>query len=288
MQKMGKLAEEMRKDMELRNLSPRTIDCYLGHMKNFSAYFNKSPKDMGDNEIRRYLLYLKREKKSSQATINQAYSAMKLFYVMTLGRTWNHKKLPRSKKERRLPTVLSMEEIKAIFAATHKLKYRAFFMTTYSGGLRINETVHLKVSDIDSDAMVIRVYQGKGRKDRHTLLGKRALGVLKAYWEIYRPKDWLFPSPRDPKQPVNSSSVGRVFAKTAKAAGITKHATVHTLRHSFATHLLESGADLYYIQRLLGHRSASTTAIYLHVSRRDLAKITSPVDLLKDDENPEF
>jgi site-specific recombinase XerD len=172
MQKMGKLAEEMRKDMELRNLSPRTIDCYLGHMKNFSAYFNKSPKDMGDNEIRRYLLYLKREKKSSQATINQAYSAMKLFYVMTLGRTWNHKKLPRSKKERRLPTVLSMEEIKAIFAATHKLKYRAFFMTTYSGGLRINETVHLKVSDIDSDAMVIRVYQGKGRKDRHTLIGQ--------------------------------------------------------------------------------------------------------------------
>jgi integrase/recombinase XerD len=181
--------------------------------------------------------------------------------------------------------VLSRQEVESIFSATENLKHRAILMTIYSAGLRISEATRLKVSDVDSGRMTIRVSEGKGLKDRYTLLGERNLELLRLYYKAYRPSDWLFPG-KDPSEPIDVSSVQRVFRASLYKAGIKKKASVHTLRHSFATHLLESGVDLYYIQRLLGHKSAGTTSVYLHVTGKDIGKIRSPIDLPGEDPTP--
>ncbi|MDY6844015.1 MAG: tyrosine-type recombinase/integrase [Thermodesulfobacteriota bacterium] len=198
-----------------------------------------------------------KEKKVSQSVVTQTYSAMKFFYETSLQRKWNTLKIPRAKARKRLPVVLSRQEVQSIFLATRNLKHKALLMTIYSGGLRLGEATHLKVFDIDSKRMMIRVRHGKGDKDRYTLLGNRTLDTLQAYWKVYRPVDWLFPS-RDPEQPLSHSALQRTFKKVICKAGISKQATVHTLRHSFATHLLEAGVDLYYIQNLLSSFFMST------------------------------
>ena len=239
------------------------------------------PEELGEQEIREYLHYLIQEKKASQSGVSQAYSALKFFYETTLKRDWNGFRIPRVQMGKKLPVVLSQQEIQAIFSATRNLKHRVVLMTIYSAGLRISEVVHLKVSDIDSQRMTIRVQQGKGQKDRYTLLSQRTLEVLRAYWKEYRPLGWLFPG-KPETEPLSVSSVQRVFEKVLLRAGIKKPASVHTLRHSFATHLLEAGTDLYHIQRLLGHPSPKTTAIYLHLSRKNLGGVTSPLDLLEE------
>jgi len=249
-------------------------------VKSFALHFHRSPAELADQEIREYLHYLIQEKKVSQSAVSQAYSALKFFYETTLKRDWNGFRIPRVKMGKKLPVVLSLQEIQAIFSATRNLKHRAILMTTYSAGLRVSEVVHLKVSDIDSQRMVIRVQQGKGEKDRYTLLARRTLEVLRDYWREYRPKDWLFPG-QPAKGSLSVSAVQRVFWKVLDQAGIKKPATVHTLRHSFATHLLEAGTDLYHIQQLLGHTTPKTTTIYLHLSRKDLGGVTSPIDLLE-------
>ena len=277
---MGRLQDQMRMDLELKNLSPRTRSCYLTWMKSFALYFHRSPDELGEPEIRDYLHYLIQEKKASQSGVSQAYSALKFFYETTLKRDWNGLRIPRVQKGKKLPVVLSSQEIQAIFSATGNLKHRAVLMTIYSAGLRVSEVVHLKVSDIDSQRMTIRVQQGKGQKDRYTLLSQRTLEVLRAYWKEYRPSGWLFPG-KPETEPLSVSSVQRVFEKVLLRARIKKPASVHTLRHSFATHLLEAGTDLYHIQRLLGHTSPKTTAIYLHLSRKNLGGLTSPLDLLE-------
>ena len=276
---MGKLQDQMEMDLELKNLSPRTRSCYLTWMRSFALHFHRSPGELGEQEIRDYLHYLIQEKKASQSGVSQAYSALKFFYETTLKRDWNGFRIPRVQKGKRLPVVLSLQEVQAIFSATRNLKHRAVLMTIYSAGLRISEVVHLKVSDLDSQRMVIRVQQGKGQKDRYTLLAQRTLEVLRDYWKEYRPQDWLFPG-KPATEPLSVSSVQKVFEKVLLRARIKKHASVHTLRHSFATHLLEEGTDLYHIQRLLGHTSPKTTAVYLHLSRKDLGGVTSPIDLL--------
>jgi integrase/recombinase XerD len=278
---MGRLHDQMKRDLELKNYSPKTRSCYLASVKSFAIHFHRSPAELGDQEIREYLHYLIQEKKTSQSVISQAYSALKFFYETTLKRDWNGLRIPRAKMGKRLPVVLSQQEIQAIFSATWNLKHRALLMTIYSAGLRVSEVVHLKVSDIDSQRMVIRVQQGKGEKDRYTLLAQRTLEVLREYWRAYRPKEWLFPG-QPAKGSLSVSSVQKVFEKILHEAGVKKHATVHTLRHSFATHLLESGTDLYHIQHLLGHRNLQTTTIYLHLSRKDLVSVTSPIDLLEE------
>lgn len=180
--------------------------------------------------------------------------------------------------------VLSQEEVRSILAATDNLKSLAILANIYSGGLRLSEAAELKVAEIDSQRMTIRV-RGKGDKDRYTLLGKNALEMLRSYWKVYRPSDWLFPS-RNPKEPISVSSIQKVFKTSLGQTGIRKPASVHTLRHCFATHLLESGCDLYYIQRLMGHSSVKTTSVYLHVTRKDLHKIVSPIDLLELPDKP--
>lgn len=282
---MGRLKDQMEMDMRLTGFSPKTISCYLACMKNFTIHFRRSPDEMGQDEIRGYLSYLMEEKKASQSVISQSYSALKFFFETTLQRQWNLSKIPRFKQRKKLPAVLSKQEVASIFSATNNLKHRAMLMTIYSGGLRLSEAAHLKVSDIDSGRMMIRVNQGKGMKDRYTLLGKRNLEILRVYWRVYRPSEWLFPG-RNPAEPISISAIQRVFKASVGEARIKKSATVHTLRHSFATHLLEAGTDLYYIQHLLGHTTASTTAIYLHITGKDLGRIKSPIDLLGEPHRP--
>jgi site-specific recombinase XerD len=281
---MGALREKMKMDMELRNFSIRTIKSYLSWIKNFTLHYGISPEKLGDDDIRNYLYYLLKEKKASQSSMNQAYSALRFFYEKTLGRTWHEDKIPRSKVPKRLPNILSKDEVQRVFSNTSNLKHRAAFMTIYSGGLRLNEATHLKPTDIDSERMTIKV-RGKGDKDRYTLLGEKALDILRTYWNLYHPSEWLFPS-RKPGQPISGSTFQKAFKKSLHLAVIKKKASIHTLRHSFATHLLESGTDLFYIQRLLGHTTAKTTAVYLHVTRKDLTNVKSPIDLLEDPDLP--
>jgi len=267
---MGKLKDQMEMDMKLRRFSPKTISCYLACMRNVAIYFGKSPAELDEEEIRKYLYHLIEERNVSQAVISQSYSALKFFFENTIQKPWNVSKIPRSKQRKKLPQVLSKHEVESIFSVTTNLKHRAILMTIYAAGLRVGEATRLKVSDIDSGRMAIRVNEGKGLKDRYTLMGERTLEVLRLYYKAYRPSEWLFPG-RSPSEPVSISSVQRVFKTSLHKAGIKKKASVHTLRHCFATHLLESGTDLYYIQRLLGHGSARTTSVYLHITGKDLS-----------------
>jgi len=274
---MGKLRDQMEMDMRLRRFSPKTIVCYLACMKGVAKHFRKSPAELGDEEIRAYLYHLMEERKVSQSVLVQTYSALKFFFEKTLQKQWNAFRIPRCKQRRKLPAVLTREEVESILSATKNLKHRAILMTIYSAGLRIGEATRLKVSDIDSGRMMIRVNEGKGLKDRYSLLGERNLEMLRRYWKTYRPLEWLFPG-RNASGPVSTSAIQRVFKTSLEKAGIKKKASVHTLRHCFATHLLESGTDLYYIQRLLGHKSAGTTSVYLHITGKDIGKIKSPID----------
>ena len=275
---MGKLREQMKGDLELRGLSPHTRDNYLRHVSQFSCHYGRSPRHLDEKDIKEYLLYLIREKKVSTSTVNQCYHALKFLYERTLNRMWVMARVPRVRRLKQLPVVLDREEVESLFSVTKNLKHRAILMLIYSSGLRLMEAARLKVTDIDSKRMLIRIKQGKGRKDRYTILSKVALEVLREYWGQYRPKEWLFAG-RYPGKPLTGRSIQRVLIKAKDLAGIKKPATVHTLRHSFATHLLEAGTDLYHIQLLLGHRSLNTTTIYLHVSRKELARIVSPLDL---------
>ncbi|MBW2005412.1 MAG: site-specific integrase [Deltaproteobacteria bacterium] len=274
---MGKLREQMKGDLELRGLSPNTQEIYLRQVNQFSRHYGRSPRQLGEKEIKEYLLYLIRKKKASTSTVNQCYHALKFLYERTLNRVWVMARVPRVKSFKQLPIVLDREEVESLFSVTSNLKHRAILMLIYSSGLRLREASYLKVSDIDSKRMVLRIRQGKSRKDRYTLLSTLALEVLRKHWRHCRPKEWLFPG-RLSDKPLSVRSIQRVFKKARTLAGITKPATVHTLRHSFATHLLEQGTDLHRIQLLLGHRSLKTTAIYLHVSRKELVRIVSPLD----------
>jgi integrase/recombinase XerD len=282
---MGKLRDQMEMDMRLRRFSPKTIACYLACMKGVAKHFRKSPAELGDEEIRAYLHYLMEERKASQSVLVQTYSALKFFFANTLQKQWNAFRIPRCKQRRKLPGVLTREEVESILSATKNLKHRAILMTIYSAGLRIGEVTRLKVSDIDSRRMMIRVNEGKGLKDRYTLLGVRNLEMLRRYWKAYRPLEWLFPG-RNASDPVSVSALQRVFKTSLEKAGVKRKASVHTLRHCFATHLLESGTDLYYIQRLLGHKSAGTTSVYLHVTGKDIGKIKSPIDFSVGNQEP--
>jgi len=278
---MGKLREQMKMDLKLKGYSPKTQVAYLGYMKNFVRYFGRSPAKMGEKEIREYLYHLITGRDLGDSSINSAYSALKFFYETTLCRDWNVAKIPRRKTEKRLPVVLDGSEIKQLLAVTTNLKHRALLMTTYSAGLRVSETAHLKVCDVDSKRMQLRVAQGKGKKDRYALLSPVTLNLLRDYWRQYRPFSWLFPG-RSPERPISTRSIQKVFKDAKRKAGIKKPATVHTLRHSFATHLLEAGTDIYRVQKLMGHTTPKTTTIYIHLRRQDLLKVVSPLDSLMD------
>jgi len=276
---MGKLREQMKADLELTGFSPKTQKIYLGQVRNFALYFKKSPEQLGEREIKEYLFYLIKERKASSSAVNQCYSALKFLYERTLNRKWVMERIPRTRRKRRLPIVLDRTEVEALFSVIQNLKHRTILMLIYSSGLRVSEAAHLKISDIDSKRMMLRITQGKGSKDRYTILSSVALEVLRQYWHKYRPKEWLFSGQLSDK-PISERSIQKIFEKAKNLVGIKKPATVHTLRHSFATHLLEAGTDLHHIQLLLGHKFPKTTTIYLHVSRKDLTRIVSPLDFI--------
>jgi integrase/recombinase XerD len=270
------LKQRMREDMELRSLSPMTQKAYLFQVGKFAQYFKKLPDRIGQKEVREYLLHLI-DKGVSYSTLTQSYSALKFIYEVTLKRPWETKRMPYPKTPRRLPVILSRQEVDSILAAIPNLKHRAIVMMAYASGLQISEVIHLRLTDIDSTRMTVMVRQGKRNRDRYTLLSKTALETLRTYVRKYRPRTWLFPG-QDPREPLTAGSVGQIVREARIRSGITKPFSMHSFRHSFATHLVEAGTDLHYVQRLLGHRSLSTTAIYLHVSTKDLSRITSPLD----------
>ena len=271
------LRERMISDMQLRRLSARTIKTYVHHVANFAAFFHKSPEELGPEEIRQYQLYLVEEKKASWATFNQAVCALRFLYRVTLSKNWAIPHIPYSKKERVLPVVLSLEEVGQLLQSVTSLKFRAVLTTAYAAGLRLSEVISLHVSDIDSSRMLIRVRQGKGRKDRYVMLSPVLLEILRRYWRAARPTDYLFPGQKK-GQHLNPSSVQKACRQAVKEAGLKKHVTVHTLRHCFATHLLEAGTDIRLIQLLLGHANLRTTQIYTHVSPQRAQEVVSPLD----------
>jgi integrase/recombinase XerD len=276
---MTALRQKMRADLELRNYSPLTVDAYLRQVSAFAAHFGQSPDQLGPQQVQQYQTFLVREKKASWSTVLQAVAALRFFYRTTLGRKEMIEFLPLPRYPRYLPTVLSQSEVKALLAAKTNLKHRALLTTIYAAGLRVSEATSLQIADIDSSRQLIRVRQGKGHKDRLVMLSPSLLELLREYWKAYRPATWLFPGD-DPQRPIRTRSVYRICRDAGQEAGLSKIVTPHTLRHCFATHLLEAGTDLRTIQVLLGHRSLKSTAQYLHVSTLALRSTASPLELL--------
>ena len=282
---MSILREQMQADLQLRGLTPKTQRIYLREVRNLAKHFKKSPEDLGESEIKEYLLHLLKEKKLAEGTFRFYYSGLKFLFRHTLKREWIFENIRCPKRKIKLPIVLDLSEVEALFSVTANLKHKAILMITYSAGLRISEAARLKITDIDSKRMMVWVQQGKGGKDRYTILSHTALECLRQYWRQYHPKEWLFEGQKEGTH-ICISSIHQIFCKAKKRAGITKPASVHTLRHSFATHLIEAGTSLHHVQVLLGHRSPTTTTVYLHVSRMNLAQVTSPLDKAQPEQIP--
>jgi site-specific recombinase XerD len=268
----------MIEEMKLRNFSPRTEQCYVSAMMGLAKYYRQSPDQLNQEQIRSYLLHLK-ERGLSPSSRNVAISGLKFFYHQILG--WNEQKLflPPRKGSWRLPEVLSPKEVERLVLSPVKLRDRCLLMTAYATGLRVSELVRLKVSDIDSARMTIRVEQGKGRKDRYTILSQRLLSELRTYWKQHRSKNWLFPNAKG--GPLSIDYTQKIYNVAKQKAGIHKGKGIHTLRHCFATHLLEAGVDLVTIKTLLGHNSLQSTQRYLQIRQHRLTCTDSPLDLLK-------
>ena len=280
---MGNLKDAMRGEMRLRNYSPGTIKTYLQHMTEFTRHFGRSPSELGRDDVKRYLLHMTEERRVSASYRDQAVSALKFFYGKVLHKKIVIDDLPRPKKEFKLPAVLNNNEVSRLFAAVRNRKHLAILMLIYSSGMRVGEVVRLKPEDIDVERHLIRVRGGKGRKDRYTILSDIALQVIRDYYRAWRPEKYLFAG-NSKGSHLSTRSVQNAISAAREISGISKEFSTHVLRHSFATHLLESGTDLRYIQELLGHKSARTTQIYTHVTRKDIARIVSPLDRMMEGE----
>jgi site-specific recombinase XerD len=277
---MTPLRQRMIEDMRLRNFSTETQRSYIHYIADYAQYFRTSPDKLGPEAIREYQLYLTEERKMSPETVNCFTSAAKFLYQTTLELPWSNSYFVRARVPDSLPVVLSATEVAQFFSAIGILKHRAVFMVCYGAGLRIAEAVSLKPADIDSRRMMIRVEQGKGAKDRYVPLSPRLLAVLREYWRRQRPfGPWLFPAIK-PHKHISPATIQQVCRECALMAGLDKRVTAHTLRHSFATHLLENGEDIRVIQVLLGHKRIDTTARYTRVSPAQIAATASPLDRL--------
>lgn len=276
---MTTLRKRFIEDMRLRGLAPTTQRSYIHYVAEYAKFFHKSPADLDLEAVRQYQLHLIEERKLSPQSVNSFISAVQFLYLETLEMPWGKNCFPRVHCPNKLPLALSPEEVAQFFRHVPSLKYRAALMTCYGAGRRIGETVALKVSDIDSQRMLLRVQDGKGGKDRYAMLGIRLLKILRMYWRSACPRQWLFPSWHECKH-MTSSSLAQACRDAWKESGLTKHVTAHTLRHSFATHLLESGTDIRVIQVLLGHSRIDTTARYTRVSPRTVGQTASPLDQL--------
>ena len=278
---MSKLREKLIKEMELRNLAPNTKRGYLMSITALSNHYQMPPDKITYEMVEDFLIYLKNDKALAPDTLRTYVGRFKFFYNTVLGND-PPLKLSFKKRRRKLPVVLSHEEAWRLVNAPKNLKHRVMLMTAYSGGFRAGEVLHLKVEHINSKRMLIMVEDGKGGKDRYTLLSERLLAELRIYYKKYQPKTSLFPAPKQDK-PLSYETLRQAFEKARKKAGVKKGPCLHCLRHSFATHLLEAGYDIRKIQVLLGHRSLTTTMIYLHVSRKIFSNIKSPLDLINPD-----
>lgn len=275
---MALLRERMAEDLRIRNYSPRTIETYVSMVARFARAFDRPPGQLGPAEIRAYQLRLI-EKKVSWSLFNQVVCALRFFYRVTLPRDFVVEHLPFAKHKKSLPIVLSVDEVRRLLAAATNPKHRAMLTLVYATGARLNEAVHLRVGDIDGERMMVHIRNGKGGKPRMVPMSAALRELLRGYWQIERPRDYLFPG-ATPGQPMHESSLQKACWMARLRARIEKPASVHTLRHSYATHLLELGVDLRTIQKLLGHTSLSTTAIYVHVTGRLLDAANKAVDLL--------
>ena len=276
---MTPLRQRMIDDMQLRNLAPATQRNYIYHVARFASYYGLSPERLDLEDIRQFHLYLLNDRKYSPEAVNQSVSAVKFLYTVTLEMPWSDEHFPRARRQHKLPIVLSPEEVVQFFDHVPSLRYRAALMTCYGAGLRVSEAVALKITDIDSKRMLLRVEQGKGRKDRYTMLSPRLLEVLRTWFRAARPEYWLFPSWRTGRH-LNASALQTACRDACLRSHLAKRITVHTLRHSFATHLLENGADIRIIQVLLGHSQINTTAHYTRVSPQIVSATLSPLDRL--------
>jgi integrase/recombinase XerD len=280
---MTTLRQKLIDEIQLRGFSIHTQDSYVRSVTGLARFYHRSPDQIGDDEIKAYLLHLLRIKKLAVSSLIVAVSALRFFFGHVLHRPTAalEQALPRMKKPVLRPRVYSVQELEKLLGYPKlKPKHRALFMTMYAAGLRVSEACQLRIPDLLSDRHPIHVVQGKGKKDRYTLLSPRLLEELRNYWRLYRPKDWLFPSPLFPDRPITSDAVERAFTAAVACAGLPDRGGPHCLRHSFATHLLEAGVDPLTLQRLLGHSSLRTTTTYLHVRQERLEQISSTLDLI--------
>jgi integrase/recombinase XerD len=278
---MTVLRQRMTEDMQVRNLSPHTQASYLQQVSLFARHFRTSPDALSPEHIRAYQIYLTNEKKLATNSIHTAVAALRFLYRVTLKKEWDFgEEIPLPKKPQKLPVVLSPEEVVHFLNCVDCRKHRVILTTCYAAGLRISEAVRLKVTAIDSARMVVRVEQGKGRKDRYVMLSPVLLEILRSYWRAARSKEWLFPGLHD-DWPITKDAVQAACQKAHRLSGLSKPVTPHSLRHAFAVHLLESRTtDLRTIQLLLGHRSLATTARYLRIATSQVCATSSPLDLL--------
>ena len=271
---MGSLREQMTQDLQLKGATAKTQHIYLREVTKLAKHYSKSPDELGENEIKEYLLHLK-ESGLADGTFRFYAAGIKFLYSATLQQRWVDD-IKFGRRPLKLPVVLDLSEVEALFSVTDNIKHKAVLMIMYSSGLRISELMNLKITDIDSKRMMVYIRQGKGGKDRYSILSQRALQCLRQYWREYHPKEWLFEGNKGSH--LCMTSIRNIFVDAKKRAGIKKPASPHTLKHSFATHLIESGVSLHHVQLLLGHRSPNTTTVYLHVSKINLAQVVSPLD----------
>ena len=277
---MGTIRDKMRDDLDLRGFASTTKKEYLQRAQNFVAYYHRPPTELGEREVREFLLYLVNEKKTGSATQHMYVAAIKFLYTTTLTRPEVVANIPWPKRPQTLPDILTGEEVELLFRQIASIKHRAILMTAYGAGLRISEACSLQTSDVDSKRMLIHVHEGKRSKDRYVMLSERLLEVLRTYWKVVHPSGpFLFPG-AIPGRSITPSAVQRVLHQAVVQCNFTKRITAHSLRHGFATHLLEMGEDIRVIQKLLGHSSLQTTARYTKVTERHIGRTKSPLDLI--------
>ena len=287
---MTPLRQRLIEELVLRGYSDKTKEAYVHAVASLAGHYQRSPGQLTDQETRSYLLHLHTNTGKAASTLNVAVSGLRFFYRFVLRKPFAHieRAMPRVLKPKRRPKAYSKAEIKRLLAeGCPTLKHRTFLATVYGAGLRLNEACHLRPEHIDRHCGQIRVEQGKGRKDRYTVLPQTLLTMLEDYWRMYRPSGgWIFPSTRDPRQPMPDGTAQKIFYNAVQRARLPDKGGIHCLRHSFATHWLEAGLPLFVLKRLLGHTSLSTTATYLHVSREHVAKVKSPYDTLYEEKQP--
>ena len=278
---MGELRDRMVRDMDVRRFSQRTIESYVAGVRGLAKYYRRPPDQLSNDEVQRYLLYVREERQLSASTCNQIRCALKFLYAVTLRRPQASLAVPPMRREQKLPQILSREEVERILAAARTLRERLLLMAAYGSGLRVSEVVALRPADLDVERGVIRVEQGKGKKDRYTVLAERLVREVGQYYAVYgHPEHWVFPQRHDAARHMDTSSAQKIYYTAKRRAGVTKTGGIHALRHGFATHSLEAGLDLPTLGRMLGHTSVTTTMRYLHTTTKRVSAQISPLDRL--------